>query len=145
MNYLGHIHQIIGDEPVSQVCFEVDWAFFPIGIPSRGLHSSGDKDCAQGDDKMNRGIVEKLKPEALLQNIRPVAWFDNDQPLRSGWAWGQHYLDGGLAVIEAGIGKGKLFIFGPEIAYRGQPHGTFKFLFNGIYYGSSNKIVLKGN
>ena len=30
-------------------------------------------------------------------------------------------------------GKGRLFLFGPEITFRGQPHGTFKFLFNGIY------------
>jgi hypothetical protein len=31
------------------------------------------------------------------------------------------------------MGKGHLFLFGPEITFRGQPHGTFKFLFNGIY------------
>jgi hypothetical protein len=28
-----------------------------------------------------------------------------------------------------------VFLFAPEITFRGQPHGTFKFLFNGIYYG----------
>ena len=58
-------------------------------------------------------------------------------PLRSGWAWGQHYLAGGAAVVEASVGKGKVFLFGPEITFRAQPHGTFKFLFNGIYYGTS--------
>jgi hypothetical protein len=31
------------------------------------------------------------------------------------------------------VGKGSLFLFGPEITFRAQPHGTFKFLFNGIY------------
>jgi len=31
------------------------------------------------------------------------------------------------------VGKGQLFLFGPELTFRGQPHGTFKFLFNGIY------------
>ena len=36
---------------------------------------------------------------------------------------------------EAQVGKGRLFIFGPEITFRAQPHGTFKLLFNGIYYG----------
>jgi hypothetical protein len=97
------------------------------------------------DVTFSRSPVFKLKPEALLQNIRPVAWFDSDKPLRSGWAWGQHYLEEGLVVIEAGVGKGKLFIFGPEIAFRGQPHGTFKFLFNGIYYGSSDEVVLKNS
>jgi hypothetical protein len=28
-------------------------------------------------------------------------------------------------------------MFGPEITFRAQPHGTFKFLFNGIYYSSA--------
>jgi hypothetical protein len=27
-----------------------------------------------------------------------------------------------------------VLLFGPEILQRAQPHGTFKFLFNGIYY-----------
>ena len=66
-----------------------------------------------------------------------MAWFDSKDALRSGWAWGQHYLEGGTAAVEAQIGKGKVFLFGPEITFRAQPHGTFKFLFNSIYYGTS--------
>ena len=77
--------------------------------------------------------VFRLEPEAALKGIRPVAWFDNANPLRSGWAYGQGYLQGGVAVVDASVGKGKLFLFGPEITFRAQPHGTFKFLFNGIY------------
>ncbi|MGE0132056.1 MAG: M14 metallopeptidase family protein [Blastocatellales bacterium] len=79
--------------------------------------------------------VFRLKPEAALKGVKPVAWFDSDKPLRSGWAWGQKYLQDGVAVIEAQVGKGKLYMYGPEINFRAQPHGTFKFLFNGIYYG----------
>jgi hypothetical protein len=72
-------------------------------------------------------------PEGTQSNgLRRVAWFDGKAPLRSGWAWGQEYLDGGVAVAEAKVGKGTLVLFGPEILFRGQPHGTFKFLFNGI-------------
>ncbi len=66
--------------------------------------------------------------------VRRVAWFDTDQPLRSGWAWGQQYLAGATAVAEAQVGRGRLLMFGPLITFRAQPHGTFKFLFNGIYY-----------
>jgi hypothetical protein len=77
--------------------------------------------------------VFELKPDARLQGITPVAWFSNATPLRSGWAWGQHYLQGGVAVAEAKIGRGRLILFGPEITFRAQPHGTFKFLFNAIY------------
>jgi hypothetical protein len=64
--------------------------------------------------------------------LRRVAWFDNKTPLRSGWAWGQEHLEGGIAIAEADVGKGRLVLFGPQILFRGQPHGTFKFLFNGI-------------
>lgn len=81
--------------------------------------------------------VLELAPNASLAGIKPVAWFDSKNTLRSGWAWGQHYLDGGTAAVEARLGKGKVFLFGPEITFRAQPHGTFKFLFNAILYGAS--------
>ena len=80
--------------------------------------------------------VFRLEPEAALKGVRPVAWFDSATPLRSGWAYGQGYLQGGVVVIDASVGKGRLFMFGPEITFRAQPHGTFKFLFNGIYLGA---------
>jgi hypothetical protein len=77
--------------------------------------------------------VFKLDPDATLKGVRPVAWFGTSTPLRSGWALGQGYLEGGVQVLDATVGKGKLFLFGPEITFRAQPAGTFKFLFNGIY------------
>lgn len=87
--------------------------------------------------------VFRLRPDATLRGVKPIAWFANDKPLRSGWAWGQKYLRDGVAVVEAPVGKGKLFLYGPEITFRAQPHGTFKFLFNGIYYGGSTPVTLK--
>jgi hypothetical protein len=85
--------------------------------------------------------VFRLKPEAALQGVKAVAWFGEGHLLRSGWAWGEHYLNGGVLAVEATVGKGKLFLFGPEITFRAQPHGTFKFLFNGIYYGGAESII----
>lgn len=76
--------------------------------------------------------VFKLAPEAFTQGVRPVVWFAADQPLRSGWAWGQSYLKGGVTIAEAKVGEGKVCLLGPEVTFRAQPHGTFKFLFNGI-------------
>jgi hypothetical protein len=87
--------------------------------------------------------VFRLKPEAALSAVKPVAWFDTDRALRSGWALGQKYLQDGIAVIDATVGKGKLFLFGPEITFRGQPHASFKFLFNAIFYGRSEEITLR--
>jgi hypothetical protein len=77
--------------------------------------------------------VFKLGPDAAAAGVTRLAWYDTRQPLRSGWAWGQSYLENGVAALEARIGKGRVLLFGPEILQRAQPHGTFKFLFNGIY------------
>ena len=85
----------------------------------------------------------RLRPDAVRFGLKPIAWYASDKSLRSGWAWGQKYWQDGLAAIEAPVGKGKLFLFGPEVAFRAQPHGTFKLLFNGIYYGQAEKATLK--
>jgi len=81
----------------------------------------------------NRSPVFKLAPNAGIKGVRPIAWFGEEEPLRSGWAWGQAYLKNGVTAFEAEIGKGKFYAFGPEITFRAQSHGTFKMLFNGLY------------
>jgi hypothetical protein len=40
------------------------------------------------------------------------------------------------------VGDGKVLMLGPEIAFRGQPHATFKFLFNGVYLGNAATVSL---
>ena len=90
----------------------------------------------QIDVFFNNSPVFRLQPNAASRGIRPVMWFDSATPLRSGWAWGQNYLEGGTAAFEATVGQGKAFVFGPEITFRAQPHATFKFLFNAIHHAS---------
>ncbi len=85
--------------------------------------------------------VFRLEPDAALKGVRPLAWFDSPRPLRSGWAWGQAYLQGGTAMLEADVGAGKLYLFGPEVVFRAQPAGTFKFLFNGIFAGQVERAA----
>ena len=92
----------------------------------------------------NNSPVFRLLPQAATQGITPVAWFDSDTPLRSGWAWGEHQLFGGTTVSEAKLGAGRMFLFGPLIKKRAQPHATFKFLFNGIHLGGATAVRLGG-
>jgi hypothetical protein len=97
------------------------------GIPSNwGLGS-------HVDVLFNNSPVFKLKPEAKLQGYQVFSWFDTKAPLKSGWAWGQSYLEDGITAFSAPIGKGVLYVYGPEITYRAQSHGTFKMLFNNLY------------
>jgi len=78
-----------------------------------------------------------LAAGAEAEGVRRIGWYDSATPLKSGWAWGEQYLENGVAAIEADYGQGKLFIFGPKITFRAQSHGTFGFLFNGIYHGAA--------
>tara|TARA_Y100000590_G_scaffold466934_2_gene643944 strand:- start:2338 stop:5058 length:2721 start_codon:yes stop_codon:yes gene_type:complete len=83
--------------------------------------------------------IFSLKPGWDRKEIKRIGWFDNDFPLRSGWAWGQEYMREGTALIEASFGNGKLFLFSPKITFRSQSHAAFPLLFNGIFYGSAQK------
>ncbi len=86
------------------------------------------------DVYFDQSPVFHINPEAFANgSVRPIAWFATDKPMRSGWAWGQAYLQDGVAAFEAKVGKGKFYAFGPEITFRAQTHGTFKLLFNQLY------------
>jgi hypothetical protein len=78
--------------------------------------------------------VFNLLPNATATGeVTPLAWFASDKTLRSGWAFGQSYLQQAVAAFEAKVGKGKLIVYGPEITFRGQTHSTYKMLFNQLY------------
>jgi hypothetical protein len=85
--------------------------------------------------------VFRINPDAPVKPTR-VAWYAGKETLDSGWALGQAYLDGGTAIAEASIGQGKVVAIGPEVTFRAQPHGTFKLLFNGFFYGSAQTTSL---
>jgi hypothetical protein len=84
----------------------------------------------------------RIAPGAAARGVRRVAWFATRAPLRSGWALGQHHLDGAVAAVDAAVGRGRVLLFGPEITYRAQAHGTFKFLFNGIHVARAVPVRL---
>jgi hypothetical protein len=90
---------------------------------------------------MNRSPVFRLPDEPETEGLRPIAWFESNRPLRSGWAWGQEHLAAGTAMAEADVGRGTLYLFGPEILNRGQTHGTFKLFFNAIQLAGATPLA----
>ena len=86
---------------------------------------------AKTDVIFNNSPVFNIEPGT--KNIEVLASFGDKDALRSGWGWGQSYLNYGVTAFVAKIGKGNLFAFGPEITFRAQSHGTFKMLFNELY------------
>ena len=77
--------------------------------------------------------VLKLGPDAFAKGVKKIAWFAAAEPLRSGWAIGQDYLNDGVAMASAPVGLGMAYFFAPEMTFRAQPEGTFKFIFNTFY------------
>jgi hypothetical protein len=85
--------------------------------------------------------VFRLGPGAEAAGVRRIGWFDTKTPLRSGWSWGESYLENGVVAFEASVGRGRGVFFGPEIMKRAQPHGTFKLLFNSIVQASQASAI----
>ncbi|MFC3197807.1 M14 metallopeptidase family protein [Parapedobacter deserti] len=77
--------------------------------------------------------VFKFTGSAAASGLVKLAWYGEENPLRSGWIWGPEYLKNGIVAFTAPVGKGTFYAFGPEITFRAQPHGTFKWLFNQLY------------
>jgi hypothetical protein len=125
-------HMVDGDGvPLSEADYYVPGSVLRVRVDTTRPLAFGVP--AEMDVFFSNSPVMRMGPAGVAAGVRPIAWFESETPLRSGWAWGQHRLNGGLAMTETKVGKGNLFLFGPEITMRGQPHGTFKFLFNGIF------------
>jgi hypothetical protein len=72
----------------------------------------------------------RLEPDAVSKGVTTLAWYGEGNLLASGWAWGQAHLNNTVAAVQAKVGDGEVYMFGPEILFRGQPHGSFKMFFN---------------
>jgi hypothetical protein len=66
-----------------------------------------------------------------------VVTYPESNPLLSGWINGEKYLFNKSAIVDVPYGKGKIILIGFPAQYRGQSHGTFRYLFNAIYYGKA--------
>jgi len=107
----------------------------------------------QGDSPVLEGLGDALivnfarSPVFGLEEgatgVKRLAVFADEHPLRSGWAWGQEKLRGGAAMLEAEVGTGTLFMFGPQVTYRGQTHAAFPLLFNGILLSTAEETSIR--
>jgi hypothetical protein len=64
-----------------------------------------------------------------------IARYPQTTLLRSGWIIGEDKLRGKGAVMEAAMGRGRIILQTFKAQSRAQTWGTFKLLFNSIFYG----------
>jgi hypothetical protein len=63
------------------------------------------------------------------------------ETLLSGWVTGDNHLINKAAIVDVPYGEGKVILIGFPVVYRGQSHGTFRYLFNAIYYGGQTDLT----
>jgi hypothetical protein len=63
-----------------------------------------------------------------------AAKYPEENPLMSGWIYGDGIIRQKSTVLDVPYGKGKIILLGFPVHHRGQPHGTFKLIFNSIFY-----------
>jgi hypothetical protein len=137
MNLAGHLklpienHLVENGAPIPAAKFFVPGSVLTAKVDTTHPLAAGMAE--RTDFFFDNSPVFKLGPGADAAGVRAFVRFDSATPLHSGWAWGQKYLEGGIAAIEAKLGKGRVVLYGPEILQRAQPHGTFKLLFNALF------------
>ncbi len=58
-------------------------------------------------------------------------------PLLSGYLLGEKYLQGQAAAVDVKHGRGHVVLIGFRPQWRGQPFGTFKVVFNSLFFGGA--------
>lgn len=81
----------------------------------------------------------RLSPAFGDRRAEPIARYPSEDILMSGYLKGEKYLKDTVAAAESPLGKGRVILLGFGVEQRGQPHGTFKLLFNSLYYGAAER------
>src|SRR5581483_6676787 len=71
----------------------------------------------------------EVQPRA---DVEVVAHYPASNLLLSGWLLGERIIANRAAIVHARVGSGHVVLLGFRTEHRGQPHGTFKLLFNSI-------------
>jgi hypothetical protein len=66
-----------------------------------------------------------------------IAKYPKGDLLMSGYLRGGKHLNNKSSAVEVGLGEGRVILLGFGVQNRAQPHGTFKLLFNSLYYAAA--------
>jgi hypothetical protein len=120
------------------------------GLPQNQFFCSGSILRAEIKDPSHPVVAGLPEQPALMFERNPVfdtrpgfrgkvlaSYVSDRNPLLSGFLLGANRIEGKAAAIDADYGKGHIILLGFRPQWRGQSHGTYKFLFNALYYNAS--------
>ena len=76
-------------------------------------------------------------PRERSGNVQTVARYGARDLLLSGWLEGEQVIAGRAAVVQVGVGAGRVVLLGFRVQHRAQSHATFRLLFNAIFTSRS--------
>ncbi|MFQ5824354.1 MAG: M14 family metallopeptidase [bacterium] len=83
-----------------------------------------------------------INPSSLNEQIAAPVTYPKQNLLKSGWLIGEEKIAGKAAALDIDYGKGRIILIGFRPQHRSQTHGTFKIIFNAIYYGAAEEVFL---
>ena len=82
----------------------------------------------------------RLNPTFEGRSAVTIAKYPGADLLMSGYLLGEKHLQNTVAAADVPLGKGRVILLGFGVEQRGQSHGTFKLLFNSLYYGAATDV-----
>ena len=86
----------------------------------------------EGESAEVKDSLDPNRSAAKRFPVKVVSRYSDTVLLESGWIRGEDLVRDKPAIVEIGYGKGRIYLFGISVQRRGQPHGTFRILFNAI-------------
>ena len=82
-------------------------------------------------------VMFRHTPAFDLSRGLSVVHYSSKDPLLSGWIHGEEHLVGKTALAEFTMDQGKVILIAFRTQFRAQTRGTYKFLFNSLYYATT--------
>jgi hypothetical protein len=125
-------HPLMAGMPAEQAAFFVNGRAFDVEEAA----SAGGRALRQAQGAPSPSPLDFARddPEPVegSRGVRVPARYATERLLMSGWINGESHIAGKAAIVDAPVGKGRVVLVGFGPYFRGQPHGTFKILFNPI-------------
>lgn len=84
----------------------------------------------------SRSTAFDILPVFEKKNAVAITKYSEKDLLMSGYLLGEKYLQNKTAAVDVPLGKGKVILLGFAVQNRAQTYGTFKLLFNSLFYGT---------
>src|SRR5437773_3178225 len=96
---------------------------------------------AYGMPRETAAFVEQNAAFDVTGNAKAVGNYPLTNPLMSGWILGESKIFGKTAVVDVPVGRGRIILLSIRPQFRAQVRGTYKLLFNSLYYGPATLTV----